>query len=589
MTQAAKKAVIYARFSSELQKDRSIDDQVALCREFAKRQGWVIVDTYADRAVSGASIHGRDDYARMCADAEAHRFEIVLAEDIDRLARKQADSSRLRERLEFLGIELQTVADGKVTKLSSGLRGLMSELFLDNLRLHIKRGLDGVVRDGRYPGGRAYGYRPTQKPGVFEIVPEEAEIIRRIFGQYAAGNSPRDIAAELNRDRVAPPRGNAWNASTINGNSKRAYGILHNTLYVGQPIWNKSRKVLDPDTGRRVNRPNPESEWVRIESPHLRIVADDVFASAQARKAGRVHAGATTARKPKRMLSGLLRCGACGSGMSIKDHDHNRTRIICTRMKESGACDHRRAYYLNEIERIVVDSMRQQLGSKHSTEEYVKKYNELRRDEITGVAAARVRAERRLSAAQGEIDRTVKALVRGTISEEDVEAVLPQLRAERDRLLAEVAATPEPPKVITLHPASVKAYLADLARLDELINEDLSEGDQGLAHAFRRVIQTVTIIPSPAGASPEIEIRGHLATLIAATFAEGSRSGGSVVPQEGFEPPTPSLRMMCFGCRVIAGESGVPALPAPSHLGYRNHHPVSSLALSWASSHHTPR
>jgi hypothetical protein len=54
---------------------------------------------------------------------------------------------------------------------------------------------------------------------------------------------------------------------------------------------------------------------------------------------------------------------------------------------------------------------------------------------------------------------------------------------------------------------------------------DLSEGDQGLAHAFRRVIQTVTIIPSPAGASPEIEIRGHLATLIAATFAEGSRSG----------------------------------------------------------------
>jgi hypothetical protein len=65
----------------------------------------------------------------------------------------------------------------------------------------------------------------------------------------------------------------------------------------------------------------------------------------------------------------------------------------------------------------------------------------------------------------------------------------------------------------------VKAYLADLARLDELINEDLSEGDQGPAHAFRRVIQTVTIIPSPAGASPEIEIRGHLATLIGATFA----------------------------------------------------------------------
>jgi site-specific DNA recombinase len=113
----------------------------------------------------------------------------VLAEDIDRLARKQADSSRLRERLEFLGIELQTVADGKVTKLASGLRGLMSELFLDNLRQHIKRGLDGVVRDGRYPGGRAYGYRPTQTPGVFEIVPEQAEIIVRILVNTPQGRA----------------------------------------------------------------------------------------------------------------------------------------------------------------------------------------------------------------------------------------------------------------------------------------------------------------------------------------------------------------------------------------------------------------
>jgi site-specific DNA recombinase len=538
MMQPAKKAVIYARFSSDLQKDRSIDDQVALCRAFADRQGWVIIDTYVDRAVSGASIHGRDSYARMCADAETHRFDVVLAEDIDRLARKQADSSGLRERLEFLGIELHTVADGKVTKLHSGLRGLMSELFLDNLRLHIKRGLNGVVRDGRYPGGRAYGYRPTLKPGVFEIIPGEAEIIRRIFAQYAAGESPRDIAAGLNRDRITPPRGNAWNASTINGNSKRAYGILHNTLYVGQPAWNKSRKIIDPDTGRRVNRPNPESEWVRIESPHLRIIADDVFAAAQARKAGRVHPRATTARKPKRMLSGLLRCGACESGMSIKDHDHNRTRITCTRMKESGACDHRRAYYLDDIERVVVESLRQHLGTKQATDEYVRRYNELRRHEVTDVAAARTRAEKRLSAAQGEIDRTVKALARGTISEEDVEAVLPQLRAERDRLKAEVAVTPEPPKVVTLHPGSVKAYLADLARLDELINEDLREGDQGLAHAFRRIIQTVTIVPTAAGTPPEIELRGHLATLIAATFAEGSRSGGSMVPQEGFEPPT---------------------------------------------------
>ena len=526
VSDAGKKAAIYARFSSDLQKDRSIDDQVALCREHAKHQGWEVVAVYADRAVSGTSIHGRNEYARMCADAEAGRFNIILAEDLDRLGRKQADTSNLRERMEFLGIEVHTVSDGKITKLHSGLRGLMSEIFIDNLRLHIKRGQHGVVRDGRYPGGRAYGYRPTSTPGVFEIVPDEANIIRRIFDRYSAGETPREIAAALNRDGVPPPRGNTWNASTINGNSKRAYGILHNTLYVGRPVWNKSHKVRDPDTGRRVNRPNPENEWLRIDAPHLRIVSDEMFALAQARVAGRAHPHATTARKAKRMLSGLLRCGACGGGMSIKDHDHGRARIICTRMKESGACNHRRAYYLDDIEATVVAGLREHLGTKKATEEYVAKYNEARRKEITGIAGARARAERRLSDAQKEIDRTVHALVRGTLSEDEAEAHLPSLRAERDRLGAELAATPEPPKVVTLHPASVKAYLADLARLDQLINKDIEEGDHALAHCLRCLIQTVTIVPSAAGTAPEIEIRGHLATLVASTFGERSRSGG---------------------------------------------------------------
>jgi site-specific DNA recombinase len=542
MSEAKKKAVIYARFSSDLQKERSIDDQVALCREFASRQEWEIVGVYADRAVSGTSIHGRTEYRRMCDYAEARRCDIILAEDLDRLGRKQADTSSLRERMEFLGVEVHTVADGKITKLHSGLRGLMSELFVDNLRVHIKRGQQGVVREGRYPGGRAYGYRPTAKPGVFEIVPEEADIIRRIYDLYAAGETPRGIAAALNRDRVPPPRGDVWNASTINGNDKRGNGILHNTLYVGRPFWNKSHKVRDPDTGRRVNRLNPQSEWLQLDIPHLRVISDEVFTAAQERVAGRAHPHATTARRPRRMLSSLLRCGACGGGMSIKDHDHGRTRINCTRMRECGACDNRRAYYLDDIERTVVAALRSRLGTERAAEEYVSRYNEERRKEVADVAAARARAERRVADAQAEIDRTVRALVRGTISEDEADAHLPALRAERDRLAAELAGTPEPPKVVALHPASVKAYLADLARLHELVNKDIDEGDQGLANCLRRLIQTVTIIPAPTGEQPEIEVRGHLAALVAKTFDGRSRSGGPVVPQEGFEPPTPSLR-----------------------------------------------
>ncbi len=90
------------------------------------------------------------------------------------------------------------------------------------------------------------------------IVELEAEVVRRIFGEYVDGRTPRDIAHDLNRDHVPPPRGRAWNASTINGNMQRGTGLLQNELYAGRLVWNKVRMVKDPDTGKRISRPNPK-------------------------------------------------------------------------------------------------------------------------------------------------------------------------------------------------------------------------------------------------------------------------------------------------------------------------------------------
>src|SRR5690606_5538942 len=117
-----------------------------------------------------------------------------------------------------------------------------------------------------------------------EVVAEEAEIIRRIFSEYLDDNSPRRIARGLNRDHVPPPRGKAWNASTINGNAQRGNGILNNELYVGQMVWNKVRMVKDPDTGRRVSRINAEQDWHRTDAPHLRIVSDEIYDRVRTRR-----------------------------------------------------------------------------------------------------------------------------------------------------------------------------------------------------------------------------------------------------------------------------------------------------------------
>ena len=98
-------------------------------------------------------------------------------------------------------------------------------------------------------------------------MPEEAAIVRRIFNDYMAGASPKQIAKALNREGMRGPRGALWSPSTIHGNPKRGIGILHNELYIGRMVWNRQRFLKDPDTGKRVARPNPQSEWITKDVP----------------------------------------------------------------------------------------------------------------------------------------------------------------------------------------------------------------------------------------------------------------------------------------------------------------------------------
>src|SRR5690606_23228236 len=130
----------------------------------------------------------------------------------------------------------------------------------------------------------------------------------------------------------AAPRGKVWTASAVNGSRKRGTGILQNRIYRGEIVWNRVRMVKDPDTGRRVSRTNPEDEWQSAEAPHLRIIPDDLFDAVLARRGARGECAPEQARRPRHLLSGLLRCGCCGGGMSVKDGTgKRRARVVCTR------------------------------------------------------------------------------------------------------------------------------------------------------------------------------------------------------------------------------------------------------------------
>lgn len=245
---------LYARYSSENQKESSIDDQFRNCEQRAVREGWTVTHRYADKAVSGSTTE-RPGYQRMLADAKAKTFDILLVDDLSRLSRDSMETEQARRRLVHWGVRLIGVSDGIDTddrghKMLSGFKGMMNEVFLDDLCDKTRRGMVGQALKGYHCGGRAYGYRlvpeydpsrtdpygqPAKVGTRLEIHPDQARWVKWIFARYAEGQSPMKIVEELNRRGVPPPglayrrhslRPPTWCASALHGDLNQGTGPL---------------------------------------------------------------------------------------------------------------------------------------------------------------------------------------------------------------------------------------------------------------------------------------------------------------------------------------------------------------------------
>ncbi|MBE0562504.1 MAG: recombinase family protein, partial [Ochrobactrum anthropi] len=208
------KVAIYARYSSDNQRDASIADQFRMCRLHAEKQGWRIVEEYSDHAISGSSLL-RPGIQALISDATRGRFDLILAEAMDRLSRDQEDIAGLFKRMSYSDVKMFTLSEGEVSHLHVGLKGTMNALFLKDLADKTRRGQRGRVEAGKSGGGNSYGYDVVKKldangepiRGDRTINEAQAEVVRRIFRDYAAGKSAKTIAFALNRDGIAAPSG----------------------------------------------------------------------------------------------------------------------------------------------------------------------------------------------------------------------------------------------------------------------------------------------------------------------------------------------------------------------------------------------
>jgi site-specific DNA recombinase len=340
---------IYARYSNEKQSPTSIADQIRKCREYAGKNGWQVLDShiYSDEAVSGAT----DDRVGLKgllgnATSQARGFDCVLVDDTSRLSRDLLDSLGIKRRLQFADVRIVFVSQGidslsEQSDILTAVHGVVDELYIKELAKKTFRGVEGLARRGLHTGGRCFGYRnvpieddsrrdPYGKPKIIgvrlEAESQQAEVVRQIFTMYASGRSLRFISKQLNAHGIQSPQpqkgriSRSWCPSSIRG-------ILRNERYRGVVLWGKKRKVRSPKTGRRVYKPRPVADWVRTEIPEQRIVSDELWERARARRetVNRLYtyanqkSGLLNSRlvNSPYLFSGLLKCSECGANMTI--------------------------------------------------------------------------------------------------------------------------------------------------------------------------------------------------------------------------------------------------------------------------------
>lgn len=221
-------AVIYARYSSDAQSEQSIEWQLRVCQKYTQDNGYLILDTYIDRAMTGTN-DLRSEFPRMIKDSGKKQFKIVLVYKLDRFLRNKYESIIHKKALKDNGIKLVSAMEN----IPDTPEGIILESLLEGMNQYsaelakkVNRGIRESWLKGNSNGGVCtYGYRVVDKKYVIEE--HEAEIVREVFTKYAQGFKARVIAKDLEERGIRRKDGRYLH-------SKYLYMILHNVRYTGK-------------------------------------------------------------------------------------------------------------------------------------------------------------------------------------------------------------------------------------------------------------------------------------------------------------------------------------------------------------------
>ena len=367
------------------------------------------------------------------------------------------------------------------------------------------------------------------------MAPDQAKIVVWIFEKYAEGYSPGWIADKLNRQGVRTARGGTWAQSAIHGHQTQDTGILNNQLYIGLYRWNRGEWIKDPETGNRVRRARPESDWVITEKPELRIVPQELWDAVKARqgiqaeKTAKVRAArgeqARAGAGPKYLFSSLLTCKVCGGAFSMIDH----YRYGCSTNKYRGdsVCSNTIRVQRKVVEQVLLRSIKEDLFSPEGIAFFKDEVRRLLHEQAkaTGHDTERAKADR--VKIDSEITNLLNAIKAGIITT-STKAELERLEADKLRLDMELA-----PKinqgllgrVEDALPRITERFGALVANLEEVALHDVARARTALKAILGG--SNIHLTPQAELKHLEAELAGDYAGMVA-LIAENPRLGARV-------------------------------------------------------------
>ena len=434
-TKQGLRAVLYARFSSDLQRSESIDAQIRAMKKYCEQNRMIVIDTYVDEAKSATS-DKRPSFQRMIEDSKKHIFDVVLVHKLDRFSRNRYDSAMYKRTLKINGVKVFSVLENlddtpESIMLESLLEG-MSEYYSKNLAREVMKGLKENALQCKHTGGQPpLGYYVNEDKRL-SVNEKEAEAVKLIFERFASGYSYDEIISELNAKRYYTKNGNTFKRNSL-------YGILTNEKYSGVYVYNKSASK-DIFGKRNTHMHKDDEAIIRVPNGCPQIVDTETFNKVQERIAENKQLTGYYNTRHKYIFTGLIFCGYCGRRITGNRRYSGRNKSLlvtyrCLTHRDLCISKEINRYYLEDF---VLDKIKEYFFYKAKVKNMYHKINKFIDENSTKLQTQISELTNELISANEAVANITKAIEQG-IYADNIFSRLEELNAKKESLTANIA------------------------------------------------------------------------------------------------------------------------------------------------------